>query len=223
MTITITNPQAITQILNAVTSVPDTAEAACAECTAGYGWCDGGCRDTEPVEPGDEEWQDDDYHCGAVAPLPMMRFTRNGWRDLHDVSLIVRHDENEGDDSQPLIMIDYPHRDCGIAMTARQARINAAWLMNAADLLDPLPTGAMATTAVNVRIGDLLDTPDGWQKVTGLLFDAAIEQASVFTTARTLDDSDGWGLSFNDPVTVRRPLHGSCAIQFIEPIPGGTR
>lgn len=192
-------------------------------CTAGYAWCNGDCREQEPRDPGDEEWQDDAYHCGAVAHLAMLRFTAGGWKDLNDVSLIVRHDENEGDDSQPLIYIDYPYRECGPAMTAQQARQNAAWLMNAADLLDPLPAGVTATTAVQVRIGDELLTDDGWQKVTGLLFMADSEQASIFTPERNGEDSDGWDLSFNDPVKVRRPLTGSCAIQFVEPIPGGTK
>lgn len=195
-----------------------------AACTVGYEWCDGDCNDNEPFDSADEDdYQEEDYHRGVVSWLQMMRFTRNGWKNLDDVALTVRHDQNEGADSRPLILIDYPHRDCTPGMTPEQARINAAWLMNAADLLDPLPAGVMATTAVNVRIGDVLDTPDGWQKVTGLLFDADLDQASVFTTGRTMDDSGGWDLSFNDPVKVRRPLHGSCAIQFIEPIPGSIR
>jgi hypothetical protein len=189
-----------------------------AECTAGYNWCNGDeCNDLVQVEPGDEDWQDDPYHCGAIASLAMLRFTAGGWKDLNDTTLLIRHDENEGDDSRPLILIDYPSRECTPAMTAEQARRNAAWLLNAADLLDPLPTGAIATTAVNVRIGDELLTDDGWQKVIGLLFDAETEQASVFTTGQDMDNSDGWPLSFNDPVKVRRSVHGSCAIQFIAP------
>jgi len=178
-------------------------------CTAGYVWCDRDCQEKEPVEPGDEAWQSDGYHRGPVAYLSMLRSTHGGWKDLNDVSLIVRHDENEGDDSQPLILIDYPVRECTPGMTAQQARQNAAWLMTAADILDPLPAGVMATTAVGVRIGDELLTGDGWQKVTGLAFFADIEQASVFTPEREPEVSDGWPLSFNDPVKVRRPMHGA--------------
>ena len=81
----------------------------------------------------------------------------------------------------------------------------------------------MLTTAVNVRIGDEILTGDGWEKVTGLLFDVACEQASVFTPSHSIDDSDGLDLSFMDPVKVRRSVHGSCAIQFVEPIAGGAR
>lgn len=177
-------------------------------CTRGYDWCNRECDAEDP------------YHCGGVAWLPMHAFTPGGWVEADTTTVLVRHDENEGDDSEPLIMVDggftFSH-----GMTAEQARQNAAWLLNAADMLDPLPAGVTVTTAVKVQIGDMLLTPDGWQKVTGLLFDAEFEQASVFTASRTMEDSDGWDLSFNDPVRVRRPLTGSCAIQFVEPIPGG--
>lgn len=190
-----------------------------AKCTAGYDWCDRDCNERDGLE---DDWDDDAYHRGTVAQLSMMRFTPNGWRDLNDVTLTVRHDENEGDDSRPLILIDYPVRDCTPAMTAEQARKNAAWLLNAADLLDPLPAGVVVTTAMKVRIGDELLTDDGWQKVIGLLLFADIEQASFYTPERHADTGDGWDFSFNDPVKVRRHLTGSCAIQFVEPI-GGTR
>jgi hypothetical protein len=186
-------------------------------CTEGYGWCDKDCN--EPVgEEGD--WQNDNYHSGVVSHLSMLRFGRSGWSDFGDVTLIVRHDANEGDDSQPLLYIDYPYRECSPGMTAEQARQNAAWLLNGADLIDPLPMGVVATTAVQVRIGDELLTDDGWQHVTGLMFCAEIEQASVFTPERggEMDGADGWDLSFNDPVKVRRGSHGSCAVQFVEPI-----
>ncbi len=180
-----------------------------ATCTAGYGWCAGDC-DT-----------DDAYHCGTLAFLPMLRFTTGGWVEADDVSLLLRHDENEGDGSQSLIMLD-GSITLSNGMTAKHARTFAAWLLNAADLIDPLPTGAMATTADKVRIGDDLRTEDGWQKVTGVMFFADTDQASIFTTQRD-PDTDGWGLSFNDPVMVRRPIHGSCAIQFVQPLAGGIR
>ena len=190
-----------------------------ADCTAGYAWCnEGECHEQIDVEPGDEDFQDEPMHIGTVAHLPMLRFTADGWRDLGNVTLTIRHDENEGDDSQPLIRFRYPHADSGPAMTAEQARINAAWLLNAADLLDPLPAGAMATYAMHVRIGDELLTEGGWQKVTGLVLEADIELVQAYTPLRSMDGGEGWDFSFNDPVTVRRPVHGSCAIQFVEPI-----
>jgi hypothetical protein len=179
-------------------------------CTAAYAWCNGECH------------EDDPYHYGAVAWLSMQHFTPRGWVESDDASVLLRHDENEGDASTPLVMVDGAIT-LSHGMTASQARQNAAWLLNAADLLDPLPAGVMATTAVKVHIGDELLTEDGWQKVTGLLFMADSEQASIFTPERNDEDTDGWDLSFNDPVKVRRPLTGSCAIQFIEPMPGGTK
>lgn len=189
-------------------------------CSAGYSWCDGeDCNDETP-EDAEDGWEPDVFHSGVVAWLHMLRFTRRGWKDLGDVSLIVRHDENEGDDSQPLVRIHYPYSDSGPAMTPEQARINAAWLMNAADILDPLPAGVMVTTAVNVRIGDELLTGDGWQTVNGLVVDGEVEFVTIFTPEENLDAGNGWDFSFNDPVKVRRPLHGSCAIQFVAPIAG---
>jgi hypothetical protein len=209
MTQTITEPETI--------DVPIELVATEQACTAGYDWCNVECGEPLPVEPGDEEFAHDDYHSGVVAWLTMLRFTANGWQDLNDTTLIVRHDKNEGDDSRPLIVIDYPSRECTPGMTPEQARQNAAWLMDAADLLDPLPTGVMVTTAGKVRIGDELLTVDGWQQVVGLMFFSDTEQASIFTTERDPETGDGWPLSFNDVVKVRRPVHGSCAIQFVEP------
>lgn len=178
-----------------------------ATCTAGYSWCIGECT------------PDDPFHWSGHVWLNGFRSTGRSWT-AEEFTIHLRIDEGD-DDPEPLILIS----DGLAGFTAKQARVAAAWLLNSADELDPLPVGAVATTAVNVRIGDELLTEDGWQKVTGLLFDASFEQASVFTPSHTMDSSDGIDLSFNDPVKVRRPVHGSCAIQFVEPFPavGGTK
>ncbi|MET0522639.1 MAG: hypothetical protein ABW156_11825 [Jiangellaceae bacterium] len=194
--------------------IPIELVATAPTCAAGYRWCQEKCEalDSPDADP------DSVYHGCRYTSVEFMRLADGGWTELF-ASLHVRHDPSEDPDAGPMVLMVPDEKADALAMTAEQARQNAAWLLNAADLIDPLPVGAMVTTAVNVRIGDELLTGDGWQKVTGLLFDAALEQASVFTTERTMDDdSGGWDLSFNDPVKVRRPVHGSCAIQFVEPI-----
>lgn len=208
MTQTITEPEAIDIPIELI----DTKS-----CTAQYPWCGGECNDQVEVEPGDEEWQEDAYHCGAVAQLPMLRFTAGGWKDLNDATLLVRHDENEGDTSQPLILIDYPYRECGPAMTAEQARRNAAALLNAADLLDPIPAGVLVIAASAVRIGDSILTDDGWQNVVGQMVFAETgdseAQVNVWTDNYDHDpDTDGWKFDPADPVKVRRPMHGGDAV-----------
>lgn len=197
MTQTIEQPEAYVEI--AIEIIP-------AGCTRGLAWCEGDCTDADP------------YHRAAFAFIPGLTFTARGWVETSK-DLDIRFDENEGDSSRPLILLD-----TSTGMTANQARIAAAHLLNAADVIDPLPVGVTATVAAQVRIGDELLTEDGWQKVIGLAFFADTEQASIFTPERggDADGTDGWDLSFNDPVKVRRALRG-CAVQFVEPIPGGVR
>jgi hypothetical protein len=173
-----------------------------AECTAGYAWCIGECTPEDPFHWSGHRWI-----------LALSSVGRSWVRD--DFSIHLRIDEGETN-ATPLILIS----DGLVGFTAEQARATAAELLNAADELDPLPTGAMVTTAVDVRIGDELLTTDGWQKVVGLALFSDTEQASIFTPEQggDMDGSDGWDLSFSDPVKVRRPVHGSCAITFVEPI-----
>lgn len=106
----------------------------------------------------------------------------------------------------------------GVVMSPAEARQVAALLLNAADRADPLPTGVMVTTAGRVRIGDEIETPDGWQQVNGLLMFPDADQAALFTPEKCDCDSDGYQYSMTTTVKVRRPVHGSCAIQFVEPI-----
>lgn len=184
-------------------------------CAAGYEWCEEKCEalDTADVDP------DRIYHGCRYSSLEFQARADKGWSEML-ASLYVRHDLTETPDAGPVILMTLDKRVDEVVMTAEQARANAAWLLNAADLIDPLPAGVMAVTAVQVRIGDELLTDDGWQRVTGLMFFEDTEQASVFTPQRggEMDGTDGWDLSFNDAVKVRRPVHGSCAIQFVEPI-----
>lgn len=105
----------------------------------------------------------------------------------------------------------------GVTMAPAEARKLAALLLNAADDADPLPTGVVLTTASKLRLDDELLTDDGWQAVTGLMFFKP-SQVSVFTTEHDDEDTDGIQLAPTDPVKVRRAVHDSCAIAFVEPI-----
>jgi hypothetical protein len=101
-------------------------------------------------------------------------------------------------------------------MTPAEARKFAATLLNAADQADPLPYGVLPIPAKQVRIGDEISTPLGWQTVIGQMVFA--NQANVWTDDDGHDlDTDGWDFEPGDVVRVRRRIHGSCALQFEEP------
>ena len=115
-----------------------------------------------------------------------------------------------------------PEHGAGATMTPGEARQMAALLLNAADLADPLPVGVLPVDAKQVRIGDEISTPDGWQKVVGqmahLASDEGAAQVNVWTSDVDHDpDTDGWLYRLGDIVHIRRCVHGSCAIAFVEP------
>jgi len=171
-----------------------------AACPAGLGWCVGQCVDN-----------DGHYHGSDFASVDAASHNRAA----AELSVSV-HREDQDDEVGPVqISVLTGHDD--LTVTPAAARQFAAHLMNAADTVDPLPTGVAVTTAARLRLGDDLLTDDGWQTIRGLVFFADCGQASVFTDERDDETSDGWPLHVDDPVRVRRPLHGSCTIQWAEP------
>lgn len=75
---------------------------------------------------------------------------------------------------------------------------------NAADLADPLPAGVSHIRAEEIRVGDEVDTPDGWQTAYMILVDASAQHVSIFTPERNDSYTDGWQHTFGDPLIVRR-------------------
>lgn len=143
-----------------------------------------------------------------------------GSTDL-DVS-VSRTDANHTAGEHVVNLLSLDH-NFGLELTASLARQLAALLLNAADMADPLPLGVLAVQAQHVQIGDQIRTEDGWQNVVGQMAHLASEdygaQASVWTDSEDHgDDTDGWMHQPTDVVMVRRRVHGSSAIAFVEPI-----
>lgn len=169
-------------------------------------FCDGTCVEW-PEEKGDA------HHTSGFTTLTVPSDRRGETLDL-DVS-VSRTDDDFQVGTLDVNLLGFNHG--GATLTAAHARQLAAMLLNAADLADPLPSGVMVTPAGRVRIGDEIDTPDGWQTVNGLLIFPDADQAALFTPEKDDIDSDGYQHSMLDPVRVRRPLNGSCAIPFVKP------
>ena len=169
-------------------------------CPAGIGWCVGECPDF-----------DGHYHGSDFAAVD----ATSANHAAVELSVSV-HREDRCDEIGPVqISILTGHDDLIVSPAA--ARQLAAYLMNATDTVDPLPSGVAVMTASGLRLGDELLTDDGCQTVTGLMAFADSGKVQVFTDERDDETSDGWPLHLGDPVRVRRPLHGSCVIQFSEP------
>lgn len=95
-----------------------------------------------------------------------------------------------------------------LILTPANARKAAANLLNAADLAEPLPVGASHIVAEDIRVGDEIDTPDGWQTAYMILVDARDQHVSIFTSERDDSYTDGWQHEWGDPLIVRRPQVG---------------
>lgn len=185
----------------------ETFEPTVATCTAGYDWCVGECTEGDPFHWSGYRW------ILGLAPAG-----RSWVREEFTIHLRV----DEGDDSpKPLILIS----DGLVGFDAEQARQAAAELLNAADRIEPLPLGVMMTAPELIHLDDELLTDDGWQKVTGVMAFTGDDTTRIFTPERDPESNDGWELDASNLVQIRRRIHGSCAIQFVEPIPavGGTK
>lgn len=68
------------------------------------------------------------------------------------------------------------------------------------------PTTTAYVNAECVRIGDLILTDDGWQKVTGALMFVDSDQVDLYTPERD-DESDGWKFVFGEQVKIRRNIY----------------
>lgn len=177
-------------------------------CSAGYDWCD-----DEP---------DRGYHTTHFHYADGERYRTSGWEKTK-ISASLYVDDNESTDlpTVGLIIDDAVTRDSvgEVRLAPAQARKLAADLMNVADLAEPLPAGVMATCPDRLHLGDELLTDDGWQTITGLMiFTDSEPDVQVFTAERDVDNSEGWAYSLEDLVQIRRRMHGSCAIKFVEPI-----
>lgn len=182
-------------------------------CPEGFAWCSGDC-------------DGDGYHSGPFAFVEAQRFKQGDWVDSL-TSVSAYHDETEPGDAPRIAFIVDDWAD-EVRYTADQARTVAMNLVDAADQIEPLPPGVVATSPELLHIGDELQTADGWQRVLGVYRGEADgdsepdDRVTVFTPERDLM-SDGWLLDPADLVQIRRRHRGSCAVQFIEPIPGGTK
>lgn len=206
---TITEPRAITQFFSAGTGTPlaeveiirDEETLDCPD------FCDGSCTDWND-RPGNL------HHTSGFDTLTV------GDRDI-DIST-SRSDE-DGKAGEHVVNMLSLHRAVELTMSPGTARQLAAMLLNAADAGNPLPDGVLAVEAKQVRIGDDIFTPSGWQKVVGqMAFFAGGDsdaQVNVWTDDYDHDpDTNGWEFQPGDIVQVRRRIHGSCAIAFVEPI-----
>jgi hypothetical protein len=176
--------------------------------------CPDFCDDTCP------EWGDpgDRHHTSGFATVTLS--DRLGDTDM---DVVVSRTDKDGIAGPNIVSLHSLDHGLDLQTTAAQARQLAALLLNAADLADPLPLGVLAVQAQHVRIGDQIRTEDGWQNVTGqyahLASEECSEHAAVWTDSDTHGvDSDGWKHKPTDVVIIRRRVHGSAAIAFVEPI-----
>ncbi|MFY1673652.1 hypothetical protein ACN27G_27460 [Plantactinospora sp. WMMB334] len=113
-----------------------------------------------------------------------------------------------GQPSMPEVLLDiavpgqmpYAH----LSWTPTNARRQAGVLVEAADMVDPLPVGETWEPARHVRVGDEILTGDGWQHVYMLLICERDRQVSLWTPERD-GDTDGWEYDTADLIRVRRP------------------
>lgn len=177
--------------------------AATATCPAGHDWCEGDCQDG--------------YHSSQFAMVSAERWSRGaGWLDTEVwTSVYINDEDGQTEPKLSLLVDDFAEE---VRYTPAQARTQAAALLNAADLAEPLPLGVMWTAPELIHLDDELLTGDGWQKVTGVMAFAGDDTIRIFTPERDPEGGDGWELDAMELVQIRRRIHGSCAIQFTEPI-----
>lgn len=167
------------------------AKAAAFPCPS---WCEGDC---------DHGWFDEEgsrYHSSGYEALSVKA---HGRPQVHLSTCLTRLDDPDADAAGPVeihlgdIMYDY-------VFTPAQARTMAAMFLNAADLAEPLPVRVAHISAEKIRIGDEIDTPDGWQTAYMILVDVRDQHVSIFTSERDDSYTDGWQYTFGDPLIIRR-------------------
>lgn len=147
-------------------------------------WCDGQCIDG---------WEGA-LHSAEAVSVPI---------DGEQVELVVSRFDSDGGTGQPSVSLyALPYDACN--MTAAQARMVAAALLNAADLADGGSPVEVPQLAQHLRVGDHLLTPDGWQTVRALTIFPGVDSVRLFTDERNPDDSDGWPYSLTSTVTARQ-------------------
>lgn len=196
-------------------ATPDPDSTPAVTCTEGIAFCDGVCAEFA-----------DGYHASAFTFLNAKKWrsgkprtTKTGKTKFGpsrfrktELSLTVYRQDTKNKIGKPQISLITANLGEEIRLNPARARMLAAALLNAADQADPLPVGVLTVSAGQVRIGDEIDTPDGWQKVNGLLFFPEANQAALFTPEKDDIDSDGYQHSTLDPIRVRRPLHGGAVV-----------
>ncbi|BCJ65076.1 DUF6907 domain-containing protein [Polymorphospora rubra] len=158
-------------------------------------WCVGGC---EAWDEGNGER----YHGSAFSSVhvkepdyPRTKVTVSN----------VREDDDQMGATQIHILIDgIGDMDWNIGPDA--ARKLAALLGRAADNADPMPAGTETVPACDVRLGEHILTPDGWQVVRDLLMVTDTDTAAFYTDERTDEISSGWRFDLAEPVRVRRAV-----------------
>ena len=154
-------------------------------------WCDGDCAD----------WDGEALHSTPATTVPVRGQTGDGQPATVEVQ-VFRIDTGEQAGEPAIELYTLPADNC--TMTAAQARQVAAALLNAADVADGGSPAEAPALAQHLRVGDDMLTPDGWQRVIGLMVFENSGHVAVFTPQRD-GDTDGWVFGLADTVTARQP------------------
>lgn len=178
------------------------------------------CPDGVPFCVGRCTWDADSLHGSDFASVPA---ERSDCGTAADVTVLATCDGADAAVVHVMTNLAAPMDSLDVELTPEAARQHAAHVLNAADMADPLPPGVLAIQAEQVRIGDEISSPGGWQKVVGQMAFFASEESGAQVNVWTDDyghdpDTNGWEFQPGDVVHVRRRIHGSCAIQFVEPV-----
>jgi hypothetical protein len=112
-----------------------------------------------------------------------------------------RFDDPDGEQEPAAISVVFGkvmHGDDIDDMTPATARALGQLLVRAADDIEP----ERVADVQDVRLGDELATPAGWQTVTGVMHDAQCREVALYTIS---DEDPAGRYGLDDQVTIRRP------------------
>jgi hypothetical protein len=170
-------------------TLPRTAQAA-AEPPGCPVWCDATHNPT--ADRGEV------YHIGALTPVPV----RSAYGDARcDASIDVFIDQcdDPGEPGEPTIGL-LVGMDGGLSLTTGQALNLAAVLLGHAFRM---AAAELSVPAQDVRLGDEIHTPEGWQVVTGLIHDGKRAEVAIYTVH---DEDPAARYDLAERVLVRREV-----------------